>query len=73
MTGNVGTVDRVLRLVIGLALVAWAVGLFAQIGAVPSPWSWVVGIIGAELALSALFGWSPVYSLLRVNTDSKRA
>jgi Protein of unknown function (DUF2892) len=72
MTVNVGIVDRVLRIIIGLALVAWAAGL-PQIGVVPSPWSWVVGIVGAVLALTGVVGSCPAYALLGVSTFGKRA
>ncbi len=73
MTVNVGAVDRVLRLIIGLVLVTWAVGVLPQIGVVPSPWSWVVGIIGAVLALTGVVGSCPAYALLGVSTCGKRA
>ena len=43
MTVNVGTVDRALRLIVGIALVAWAGGILPQVGTAPSPWNWVVG------------------------------
>ena len=73
MTVNVGTVDRVLRLIIGIALIVWAFGILPQIGAVPSPWSWIVGIVGAVLALTALIGSCPAYTMLGLSTCSKRA
>ena len=46
MTVNVGTVDRLLRLIIGLALVTWAGGFLPQLAVVPPPWGWIVGIVG---------------------------
>jgi len=73
MTVNVGTVDRMLRLIIGLALIAWAAGILPQIGVVPSPLSWIIGIIGAVLALTALVGNCPAHALLGINTCGKRA
>ena len=73
MTVNVGTVDRVLRLIIGLALVAWAGGILPQIGAVPPPWGWIAGIVGAVLALTALVGTCPAYALLGISTCGKSA
>ena len=73
MTVNVGTVDRVLRLIIGLALVAWAAGILPQIGAEPSPWNWILGIVGAVLALTALVGSCPGYALFGISTCGKRA
>ncbi len=73
MTANVGTVHRVLRLIIGFALVAWAAGFLPQIGGVPSPWILVVGIIGAVIALTGVVGSCPAYGLLGVSTCGKRA
>lgn len=58
---NVGTIDRGLRLIIG-------VGLIALVFVGPkTPWGWV-GII--PLA-TAIIGWCPPYSLLGINTCSK--
>ncbi|HLO77628.1 MAG TPA: DUF2892 domain-containing protein [Magnetospirillum sp.] len=58
MTKNVGGIDRILRIVAGLALVALAV--FGVIG--------VWGYIGAVPLFTALLGWCPAYSILGVNT-----
>ena len=54
---NVGSIDRSLRIVVGLALVAWA--LFG--GPV---WAW----IGVVPLATGLFRFCPLYSLLGVNT-----
>ncbi|MBK6636483.1 MAG: DUF2892 domain-containing protein [Rhodocyclaceae bacterium] len=57
MKANVGSIDRVLRVVAGLALVAWAL----MGGPV---WAWI-GLV--PLATGAL-GACPAYSLLGFNT-----
>lgn len=57
MKFNVGGIDRVLRILAGLALVAWA----AMGGPV---WAWI-GIV--PLATGAV-GFCPVYPLLGLNT-----
>lgn len=58
MKTNVGTVDRVLRAVIGLALIAltWAgtIGVWGWIGVVP--------------LLTAAFGFCPLYTVLGFST-----
>jgi hypothetical protein len=55
---NMGTVDRALRAIVGLALIAMAatgtVGLWGWIGVVP--------------VLTALVGFCPAYTLLGVKT-----
>ncbi|HUY03492.1 MAG TPA: DUF2892 domain-containing protein [Rhodocyclaceae bacterium] len=57
MKVNVGSIDRSLRIVVGLALVAWA--LFG--GPV---WAW----IGVVPLATGLFKFCPLYALLGVNT-----
>lgn len=61
MTGNVGGIDRVLRIVVGLALLA-----LVFIGP-QSPWGW----IGVVPLLTALIGWCPAYTLFGWSTKGK--
>ena len=58
MTTNVGTVDRVLRVIIGLGLIS-----LVFVGP-QTPWGW----IGAVPLVTALIGWCPAYSLIGVKT-----
>jgi hypothetical protein len=58
MTVNVGTVDRAVRIIAGLALIALA--FTGTIG--------VWGYIGILPVLSGLFRVCPAYSLIGVNT-----
>jgi len=62
MKSNVGGIDRVVRIVVGLVLIGLT--LAGQIGA----WGWV-GLV--PLATGAL-GWCPPYSLLGINTCKTR-
>jgi hypothetical protein len=65
MTPNVGMIDRIARIALGLALIAFALGyLYPGTG-----WNWV-GWIGAVPILSAVFGYCPAYSLLGIKTCS---
>ncbi len=57
MTKNVGTVDKVIRIVAGLAIIG--AGVYYQ--------NWW-GAIGAVPLLTALIGWCPAYSLLGIKT-----
>ncbi len=61
MNKNVGTVDRIVRIVSGGALIAYAVYN-------PSAW-W--GWIGVVPVLTALVGYCPAYSLIGVKTCSR--
>jgi hypothetical protein len=60
MTPNVGTADRVIRLVVGILLL-----LYAALGT--SPWRWV-GLIGIIPILTALFRFCPAYALIGIRT-----
>ncbi len=67
MSTNVGSIDRVLRFVVGVALIAWALGYLPGIAA--SPWGW----IGVVPLLTSIFGYCPVYSILGVSTCSRHS
>ena len=62
MTKNVGGIDRILRIVVGVALVALAatgtVGAWGYLGVVP--------------LLTGLVGWCPPYALFGWNTCSTK-
>ncbi|ENO88085.1 MULTISPECIES: DUF2892 domain-containing protein [Thauera] len=57
MKTNVGGADKILRIVAGIALLAWAV--FG--GPV---WAW----IGIVPLATGLLGWCPAYTMLGMNT-----
>lgn len=65
MKANVGSIDRILRIVVGIALIAWALGVLP--GVAPSVWGW----IGVVPLLTALVGFCPAYTLVGMNTCSK--
>lgn len=58
MTRNVGGIDRILRIVIGLALI-----IAAATGAV-GVWGW----IGVVPLATGLIGWCPPYAIFGINT-----
>ncbi len=67
MNTNVGTIDRVVRIVIGLALLWYA------LLAAPTGYNWI-GWIGVIPLVTALVGICPLYSILGVSTcPAKRA
>ncbi len=63
MTANVGTFDRIARIVVGIALIAFALGYIAP----GTSWSWV-GWIGVVPILTAVFGTCPAYSMCGCST-----
>ena len=56
MKKNVGTIDRTVRIVIGLALLGLAAG--------GKMW----GLVGIVPLLTGVLGWCPPYQLLGINT-----
>jgi hypothetical protein len=63
MSANVGNIDRVARLVIGLALIAFAI----PIGFPSTGWNWV-GWVGVIPIGTAIFGYCPAYALFGLST-----
>lgn len=66
---NVGMVDRVLRALLGLALLAMpfisaASAALAGMG----NWIWILPAVGLVLLLTALFRFCPAYRLLGIRT-----
>jgi hypothetical protein len=58
MSKNVGGIDRILRIILGLVLIGLAVaGIFA-------PW----GYIGVVPLLTGLIGWCPAYLPFGIKT-----
>ena len=58
MLKNVGTVDRVIRIVVGVVLLS-----LVFVGP-QTPWGW----IGVVPLVTALVGWCPAYTLFGIKT-----
>ena len=58
MEKNVGGIDRILRIVVGAALIAWVLLASGPV------WAW----IGIVPFLTGLFNFCPVYRLIGINT-----
>jgi Protein of unknown function (DUF2892) len=67
MPVNVGIVDQYVRIVVGLALVAFAF----QDGLSIQGWHWA-GLVGLVLLLTAFFRSCPLYSALGFSTSPVR-
>ena len=68
MDNNIGTADRIVRIVIGVLLIAFAI----PVGFPATGWNWV-GWIGFVPILTALVGWCPLYSMLGLSTCARPA
>ena len=67
MIPNVGTADRLIRIVLGLAL------LFSPLANVPAIWSsqplaYLSMAVGAILLLTGVFSFCPLYRVLGIGT-----
>jgi Inner membrane protein YgaP-like, transmembrane domain len=60
MTCNIGKYERIIRGVVGVAVIVW--GVMEQ--------NWL-GAIGLVPLGTALIGWCPPYALLGINTGCK--
>ena len=62
MSANVGTIERILRIVVGLGLIA-----IVFVGT-QTNWGW----FGVIPLLTGLIGWCPPYALLGINTCGRK-
>lgn len=62
---NVGSTDRIIRGLAGVALLVWA---FIIGGWTATGLEWVAVIVGAVLLLTSLVGFCPLYRVLGMNT-----
>jgi hypothetical protein len=65
---NVGMIDRIIRIVIGIILLA----AFA-LKIVAAPWSYLVALIGLIALVTGAVGTCALYSVLKMNTLGKKA
>ena len=66
MKPNMGTLDRSIRAIIGIVLVAlWPLGLLQGTPAI------VALAVGVVLLVTAILRWCPPYTLLGINTGAR--
>ena len=63
MSRNIGALDRVVRVIIGLVLVAYTV----PVGFSSTGWNWV-GWIGVVPLLTAAIGFCPLYRVMGISS-----
>lgn len=64
MKKNVGNIDRIIRIVVGIVLIL--VGVFAEIGTTIAV---IIFILGAISIITALLRTCPLYMLFKINTN----
>jgi len=66
MKPNVGTLDRSIRAIVGIALIAlWPLGFLQGTAAI------IAAVVGCVLLLTAMLRWCPPYSLFGINTGAR--
>lgn len=60
MTQNIGGIEKIIRIVLGVALLVWGFVL-------SDPFNYW-GLIGIVPLATALIGWCPAWTLLGINT-----
>jgi len=63
MKANIGTIDRLARIILGLALLAFAM----RLGFPDTGWNWL-GWIGVVPLLTAFVRYCPAYGLVGIST-----
>jgi len=61
---NVGSIDRGIRIALGIVLLALA--FFGNLGV----WGIVAGVVGAVALITGLVRWCPAWALLGIDTTS---
>lgn len=64
MTHNIGTTEKVIRIILGVALLS-------LIYILSGPMRWV-GLVGAVLIVTALISWCPISAVLGINTAKEK-
>jgi len=67
MKANVGNIDRIVRAVLGLGLIA--AGFLAGLAL---PWNRVAIGVGVILAVTAMIKFCPAYAIIGANTCAKK-
>jgi len=63
MKANVGGIDRIVRLLAGLALIA-----VGALGLVASPWNIVAMVAGGVFTLTSVISFCPLYAIFGIKT-----
>jgi hypothetical protein len=66
MKPNMGKLDRSIRAIVGIALIAlWPLGMLQGTSAI------IALVVGVVLIVTALLRWCPPYGLLGINTGAR--
>ncbi|MGA7951585.1 MAG: DUF2892 domain-containing protein [Thiobacillaceae bacterium] len=65
MAKNVGGIDRIVRAVVGIGLIAWVMTSNSDF---VTNYMVIIGVIGFVLLLTAVFSWCPAYFPFKIST-----
>jgi len=68
MTANTSGIDRIVRVVLGIGLIALALFYMAGLGTL---WTVVIAIVGLVLLGTAFASWCPIYAMFGLSTRNK--
>ncbi|MCK9554149.1 DUF2892 domain-containing protein [Aquamicrobium sp.] len=61
---NIGTPERMARLVLGAILL-----VLAFVAGLPPLWAWIAGIVGVVMIVTGALRFCPAWSIFGINTD----
>ncbi|PIV80056.1 MAG: DUF2892 domain-containing protein [Rhodobacteraceae bacterium CG17_big_fil_post_rev_8_21_14_2_50_63_15] len=67
MTANIGSIDRIIRIVLGIVLLALAFGGVSAVFAAGAP-KWIAAIAGIVLIATAGMRFCPLYRIFGIRT-----
>ena len=68
MQSNIGTIDRILRIVAGVSILGLALA-----GIPAAPLAWGTAAVAVVLLVTGTTGFCPLYALLRLSTRPAKA
>jgi len=67
---NEHNIDRIVRFVVALALIVWA--MFQWPTALGTPWNLIAYLVGAILIVTSVIGFCPLYRIFNFSTAGKK-
>ena len=66
LTLNEGPVDRIIRVIVGVAML-----ILGFAGIASGVWMWIAYLAGAILLVTGIVGFCPLYRLFKISTTRK--
>ena len=69
---NEGTIDRIVRVIVGIVLIGAGIYL-AAVADQKYMWGWLVAAVGLIPLVTGIIGFCPIYTILKIGTAGKKA